>query len=68
MTKAGERIKSLRKEKNLSLIELGKATGLSKSAISRWENNISDINGEAIVSLAKFFNVSADYILGLTDF
>ena len=68
MTKAGERIKSLRKENNLSLVVLSKLTGLSKSAINRWENNQADINGDAIVALAKFFEVTADYLLGLTDY
>ncbi len=68
MTKAGERIKSLRKENNLSLTVLSKLTGLSKSAINRWENNQADINGDAIVALAKFFDVTADYLLGLTDY
>ncbi len=68
MTKAGERIKSLRKRNNLSLAILSKLTGLSKSAINRWENNKTDINGNAIVALAKFFEVTADYLLGLTDY
>lgn len=68
MTKVGERIKSLRKDNNLSLVALANATGLSKSAISRWENNQSDINGESIVILAKYFNVTSDFLLGLSDF
>ncbi len=68
MTKAGDRIKSLRKERKLTLLTLAEATGLSKSAINRWENNKADINGEAIVKLAIFFNVSADYLLGISDF
>lgn len=62
-----ERLKLLRIEKNLSLIELSKETGLSKSALCYWEKGERIPNAVAIIKLAKFFNVSADYLLGLTN-
>jgi transcriptional regulator with XRE-family HTH domain len=62
-----ERLKELRSEKGLSAMALGKAIGLSDAAIIRWENNQRDIKAENLVEVAKFFGVSADYLLGLED-
>lgn len=46
---------------------LGKSIGVSDMAILRWENGKSDITGENLKNLAEFFNVTTDYLLGLTD-
>ena len=62
-----ERLKELRNEKNLSLIELSKELKISNATLCRWENNICDIKGEQLVVLSKYFNVSIDYLLGLED-
>ena len=42
-------------------------TSASDMAILRWENGKSDITGENLKKLAEFFNVTTDYLLGLTD-
>ena len=63
----GERLIELRNEKNISQMELSKATGISQSAIARWELNKSEPTASAIVILSKYFGESADYLLGLTD-
>lgn len=62
-----ERLHDLRIEAGLSLRDLANKTGLSFSGIRQWEKAERVPNGEAIVILAKFFSVSADYLLGLTD-
>ena len=63
-----ERLKDLRLEKGLTLEELGKATGLSKSALGSYESNdYKDISHTAMIILAKFYGVSADYLMGLTE-
>lgn len=46
---------------------LGKSIGVSDMAILRWENGKSDITGEHLKKLAEFFNVTTDYLLGLTE-
>lgn len=61
------RLKELRMEKGLSIFQLAKETNLSKSSISYWENCERIPNALAIIALCKFFNVSADYLLGLED-
>ena len=68
MNKFAERLKELREEKGLSLKQLSKETGISDVAIGRWERKVRIPNIEALIVIAKYFNVSADYLLGLTDF
>ncbi len=62
-----ERLKELRKEKNLSQTQLAKATGLSHTAIVYYETAKRIPNANAIIILAKFFNVTTDYLLGATE-
>ncbi len=63
-----ERLKDLRVERGLSLEELSKETGISSSALSSYENNEDkDISLNSIIALANFYNVSTDYLLGLTE-
>ena len=61
------RLKELRLEAKLTLVALSTQTGISKSALSAWENSTSDISSDNLIILAKFFNVSTDYLLGLED-
>lgn len=62
-----DRLKELRTDKKLSMKELSKQTGLSTTAICQWENNTTDISSDNLIIIAKFFNVSTDYLLGLED-
>ena len=62
-----ERLKELRIEKNISQMQLSMATGLSQSAIARWELGKSEPTASALIILSKFFGESADYLLGLED-
>ncbi len=48
-------------------MKLSKETGLSQSAIARWELSQSEPTVSDIIVLCKFFNESADYILGIKD-
>ena len=63
----GKRIKELRQEKKLSQEQLGKAINISQDMVSLWEKGKLLPTTEHIIILAKFFNESADYILGLKD-
>ena len=63
-----EKLKDLRVGKGLSLEELAKETGLSRSGLGSYESNdYKDISHTAIISLAKYYGVSTDYLLGLTE-
>ena len=63
----GEYIYKLRKEKNLSQLELGMKLGVSDKAISKWENGKAKPQTDILKKLSKIFEVSADYLLGLED-
>lgn len=65
MEKIAERIKTLRIEAGLSTRQVGEVIGVSHSTVSRWENCKRIPDALNIKALAKFFNVSADYILDL---
>ena len=67
MIKFSERLKELRTEKGLSQRDLARATGISQNAIAFWENEKRVPNANAVITLAKYFNVSTDYLLGLED-
>ncbi len=61
------RLRELRKEKKLTTRELASKINLNYVSISRMENETQGITGEYISIFCKFFNVSSDYLLGLSD-
>lgn len=63
-----DRLKELRKAKKLSTEKLGKELNVSNSTITRWENGVIVPSIDHLYNIAKFFDVSADYLIGLTDF
>lgn len=63
----GERLKLLRAEKNIGQNLLAKELKLSNASISYWETGKQEPTAEAIFKLARYFNVSADFLLGLTN-
>ena len=62
-----DRLKELRAIVNLSQMQLSIQTGISQSAIAKWELGKTEPTASAIITLAKFFNETTDYILGLED-
>lgn len=61
------KIKEIRLEHNLTQKELSEKIDYSQSIITRWEKNECEPTATAIITLAKLFDVSADYILGLEN-
>jgi len=60
-----ERLKDLRVERGLTLEQLAEQTHLSKSALGSYEgDNLKDISHYALIELAKFYEVTVDYLLG----
>ena len=63
-----ERLKDLRVERGLTLEQLSAETGISRSALGKYEaDDFKDISPFSMVELAKFYGVSTDYLLGLTE-
>jgi transcriptional regulator with XRE-family HTH domain len=63
----GDRLKALRREKKLTQNQLADSLELVKSTISAYEKNTKYPSVEVLIRLCKYFNVSADYLLGLSD-
>ncbi len=61
------RLKELRRGRGLTQEGLANEIGTSQQTISRIENNEDMIPTDLLVKLAKFYNVSADYIMSLTN-
>lgn len=64
----GQRLKELRLERGLSQTELATELNISQRAVSHYENEEHDLSTDLIISICKFFGVSADYLLGLKDY
>lgn len=62
-----ENIKQLRIEKGLGQTELASHLGVSKGIISLWENGLREPSMSSLILLASFFEVSIDFLVGLTD-
>lgn len=64
----GSRLRKLRKEKGLTQKKLAEKLGYDNSTISAWEIGKQEPCGVYPISdVAVFFNVSADYLVGLSD-
>ena len=64
----GQRISQCRKEKQLTMLELGKAIGVGKTAISKYESGkITKIPSDKIEAIAAALDVTPGYLMGWTD-
>ena len=62
-----EKIKKLRLSYNLCQEVLAKTLGVCKQCVSNWENDNVLPSIDMLIKLSRFFNVSADYLLGLDE-
>lgn len=61
------RLTHLRKDMGLTQAELAKKTGISRSVLASYEATGKTPTLERMILLAKFFNVSLDYLVGISD-
>lgn len=61
------RLKELRLENNISQARIADLLNMSKMAISHWEKGNSEPSIEQLKILARFFDVSVDYLIGFND-
>lgn len=67
MKKYVTRLKTLRTEKGLSQKQLATELGTTNSSICDWECGRAEPDIGTLIRIAKFFDVSVDYLLGLED-
>lgn len=65
MKKYNEILRELREDKDLKQSDIAKLLGTTQQVYSRYENGINEIPIRHIITLCKYYNVSADYILGI---
>lgn len=64
----GERLLELRKDAGLTQDDLARILNINKHSISSYERDKSEPPDAIKIAIARYFNVSVDYLLGLTDF
>ena len=62
-----KRIRNLREDNDLKQIDIAKLLQISQAQYSRIENGENDITIDSLIRLARFYDVSTDYLLELTD-
>ncbi|MGM9858979.1 MAG: helix-turn-helix domain-containing protein [Bacilli bacterium] len=62
-----DKIKKLRKDFNISQVELANALGVTKQCVSNWENDNILPSIFMLIKIAKYFNVSTDYLLDIDN-
>lgn len=62
-----EMLRKLRREKGITMKELGETVGVAESTISQYETGKRSPDFETLLKFGEFFNVSTDYLLGRSD-
>ena len=62
------RIRELREDRDLRQVDVAEKTGIDQRTLSNYETGKTNPDSYAIIQLAKFYGVSTDYLLGITDY
>lgn len=62
-----ERLKEIREDKDYKQIDIAKVLNTTQQQYSKYELGLQVIPVERLVKLAKFYNTSVDYLIGLTN-
>ncbi|MBR4013921.1 MAG: helix-turn-helix transcriptional regulator [Clostridia bacterium] len=68
MAYKGHRIKELRIDRDLRQIDVAEKTGIDQRTLSNYETGKTNPDSYAIIKLSEFYDVSCDYLLGVTDY
>ena len=66
MNEVKNRIRDLREDMDLRQIDVSKSTGIDQKTLSNYETGKTNPDSHAIIKLANFFEVTCDYLLGLS--
>lgn len=61
------RIRAMREDRDLNQTKVAKLLGMSQTGYSKYETGENDIPTQVLIRLARFYDTSVDYLLGLTD-
>ena len=61
------RIRNLREDMDMNQTQIAKMLGMSQTGYSKYETGENDIPTDILIKLSQFYDVSVDYMLGITD-
>lgn len=67
MSMKEERLRELRRQRHMIQAIVAANIGISQQSLSKYETDISHIKVDVLIKLAQYYNVTSDYILGLSD-
>lgn len=67
MTNYRERMRNIREDRDLTQAELGKVLNKSQQGYNHIETGRAELKIDDLIKLCQFYNLSADYIIGLTN-
>ena len=67
MVNMGNKLKTLRLEKNMTQKQIAERIGVAISAVSSYEAGVRYPTYDTLVKLARIYHVSADYLIGISD-
>jgi len=62
-----ERLKSVREDHDLTQADIAELLKTTRQQVSKWETGVQMMGVDKYIALAKHYNISADYLLGLSD-
>lgn len=65
--KSYDRIRALREDNDLTQKEIASILNMSQTGYSKYETGENDIPTKILIDLAKYYDTSIDYLLGITD-
>lgn len=62
-----ERLKSVREDRDLTQTDIAELLETTRQQVSKWETGVQMMGVDKYIKLANYYNLSADYLLGLID-
>jgi len=62
-----KRLKDVREDNDLTQNDIAELLGTTRQQVSKWENGTQMMGVDKYIKLAQHYNISVDYLLGLTD-
>ena len=62
-----ERLKSMREDHDLTQTDIADLLQTTRQQVSKWETGVQMMGVDKYITLAKYYNISTDYLLGLID-
>ena len=62
-----QRLKDVREDKDLTQTDVAKLLRTTRQQVGKWENGVQMMGIDKYIILAQYYNVSLDYLAGLTD-